>query len=529
MGFGSAFSSPANSPTTIKGKLFSRLTSGGYSLPSSPGPTSANSSTASSPTSLYSSSSCSLTSLPGSLGQIQGAVSKRKTPTVLKLAAASQKLSLTKSISPEQQKDSFSSSIIRQYQAAAVDSSPRDQSSYSSTSSGRSSRSPTSLLPPPSAMGTIFEEDGLQGGSLRKDSIGNRGDSRGNDTTCHLSQRSSTFFAPRSSAQSENGNNALSGEGDCGRRIVDNDTNFEESVTNFNHLHSSIEEEGASMCTRTSPVRVPRRSRRGATLSIDAVEDLAAATDSTSSLQGDRNDFRTKTSSNSNLSFHASSPLSYSRSKTLPVSQSIHNLKSMKTAREMKSRGRRTLSRTASEPGLDCIAEGEVKDEEIEDRESVSKLTRSNETLSSGGDESKGSGLGKRPKVQNKFPAHIQKLLTDHLLKKLATVRTQSPLVRHRVRSPDPQRSQSLRRNNSRRSAAAPIDPPIARDTEDATSKREQYSRSISEPVAEDKSSSQLRDSIGKTSISSRITAIIPERENLSVSRLVTAAYEENI
>jgi hypothetical protein len=368
-------------------------------------------------------------------------------------------------------------------------------------------------------MGTIFEEDGLQGGSLRKDSIGNHGDSRGNDTTCHLSQRSSTIFAPRSSAQSENGNNALTGEGGYGRRIVDNDTNFEESVTNFNHLHTSIEEEGASMATRTSPVRVPQRSRRGATLSIDAVEDLAAATDSTSSPQDDRNSLRMKTSSNSNLSFHASSPLSYSRSKTLPVSQSIHNLKSMKTAGERKSSSRRILSRTASEPGLDCIAEGEVKDEEVEDRESVSKLTRSNESLSSGGDGSKGSGSGKRPKVQNKFPAHIQKLLTDHLLKKLATVKTQSPLLMHQVRSP--QRSQSLRRNNSRRSAAASIDPPIARDTEDATSKREQYSRSISEPVAEDNSSmaSQLRDNIGKTSISSRLTAIIPERENLSISR----------
>ena len=201
MGFGSFSSSPANSPI-IKGKLFSRLTSN-----PPPSPISTNSSAASSPTSLAS-PSCSLTSLPS---HGQGA-SKLKVPTVLKLAAASQKLSLTKPIS-EQQKESISST--KQHQES--DSSPQRSSA---TSSGRSSRSPTSRLPPSAAMDTIFEEDGLQGS---KTSIGNNFDS---SDTSHLSQ--SSTFAPRSSARSENGSNALTEEGDDGKRNVDNNTKFED-------------------------------------------------------------------------------------------------------------------------------------------------------------------------------------------------------------------------------------------------------------------------------------------------------------
>ena len=520
MGFGSAFSSPASSPTIIKGKLFSRLTSGGNPPPSSPGPPSSNSSAASSPTSLYSPTSCSLTSLPGlHLAQGQpGGASKRKIPTVLKLAAASQKLPLAKSISPEQQKESFSilNSISRQHQVAegADSNQSRDQSSYSSTPSGRNSRSPTSLLPPSVAMDTIFEEDGVQGGNMRKNSIGNHFDSNDTIATSHQSQRGSTF-APRSSTQSENGNNALTEEGDYGKRIVDNDANFAESVANFNHLHSSIEEEEASPLQ--SPVQAPQRSRRGTTLSIDAAEDLATVANkiqSTSSLRGDRKSLRRQNSSNGSC---ASSPLSYSRSKTLPTSQSIHHLKSRETAGEMtRSGAHRSLSRTASEPRLDCIAEGEASNQEIQwlkGRESVAKLTRSTEILSGGGDKGKGSDPRKTPKAKNKFPVHIQKLLTDHLQKKMATVRAQSPLVMHQMRSPHRTKSP---RTNSRRLATPPMDPP--RDAKDVSSKRNKYLRSISEPEPEN-----------KTSISPRKTAITPERENLSISRLVVAAYGETM
>lgn len=521
MGFGSAFSSPVNSPTTIKGKLFSRLTSGGNPLPSSPGPLSSNSSAASSPTSLYSPTSCSLTSLPGlHLAQGQpGGASKRKIPTVLKLAAASQKLSLTKSISPEQQKESFSSlnSISHQHQVADGTSSngqSRDQNSCPATSSGRNSRSPTSLLPSSAAMDTIFEEDGMQGGSMRKSSVGNHFDS--SDTMSPLSQRSSTF-APRSSGRSENDNNALTEEGDYGKRIVDNDTNFAESVANINHLHSNIEEEGASSSPLQSPVRAPQRSRRGATLSIDTAEDLATVANklqSMSLLRGDRKSLRRQNSSSGS---RASSPLSYSRSKTLPVSQSIHDLKSRETAGEMTRSG--SLSRTASEPGLDCIAEGEASGKEIKWLKGRESLAKSTETLSGGGgDDGKGSGPRKTPKAKNKFPAHIRKLLTDHLQKKMATLRAQSPLVMHQMRSPTKSPRTSLRK-----SAAAPIDPP-SRDTKDATSRRKMYLRSISEPAAEDKASILMRD---KASISPRKTAIISESENLSVSRLVVAVYRE--
>ena len=520
MGFGSAFSSPVNSPTTIKGKLFSRLTSGGNPLPSSPGPPSSNSSAASSPTSLYSPTSCSLTSLPGlhlAQGQLPGGASKRKIPTVLKLAAASQKLSLTKSISPEQQKESLNS-ISQQHQVAEGTNSncqSRDQSSCPATSSGRNSRSPTSLLPSSAAMDTIFEEDGMQGGSMRKSSIGNHF-----DMMSHLSQRSSTF-APRSSGQSENNNNALTEEGDYGKRIVDNDTNFAESVANFNHLHSSIEEEGASTSPLQSPVRAPQRSRRGATLSIDTAEDLATVANkiqSMSLLRGDRKSLKQQNSSSGSC---ASSPLSYSRSKTLPVSQSIHDLKSRETAGEMTRSGdHRSLSRTASEPGLDCIAEGEATGKEIKWLKGRESLAKSTETLSGGGGEGKGSGPRKTPKAKNKFPAHIQKLLTDHLQKKMATVRAQSPLVMHQVRSPTKSPRTSLRKL-----AAAPIDPP-SRDAKDATSRRKTYLRSISEPAAEDKASILMRD---KASISPRKTAIISESENLSVSRLVVAVYRETI
>ena len=529
MGFGSAFSSPVNSPTIIKGKLFSRLTSGGNLLPSSPGPPSCNSSAASSPTSLYSPTSCSLTSLPGlHLAQGQpGGASKRKIPMVLKLAAASQKLSLTKSISPEQQKESFSSlnSISHQHQVAEGTNSngqSRDQSSCPATSSaGRNSRSPTSLLPSSAAMDTIFEEDGMQGGSIRKSSIGNHFDS--SDTMSHLSQRSSTF-APRSSGCSENGNNALTEEGDYGKRIVDNDTNFAESVANFNHLHSSIAEEGASTSPLQSPVRAPQRSRRGATLSIDTAEDLATVANKIQSMSLFRGNRKSLRQQNSSSGSRASSPLSYSRSKTLPVSQSIHDLKSRETAGEMTRSGiHRSLSRTASEPGLDCIAEGDASGKEIQwpkDRESVAKLTKSTETLSGGGGEGKGSGPRKTPKAKNKFPAHIQKLLTDHLQKKMATVRAQSPLVMHQMKSPT-----KSPRTSMRKSAAASIDPP-SRDAKGATSQRKTYLRSISEPETEDKASIQMRD---KVSISPRKTAIISERENLSVSRLVVAAYRENI
>ena len=493
MGFGSFSSSPANSPI-IKGKLFSRLTSN-----PPPSPVSTNSSAASSPTSLAS-PSCSLTSLPS---HGQGA-SKLKAPTVLKLAAASQKLSLTKPVS-EQQKESVSST--RQHQEN--DSSPQRSSA---TSSGRSSRSPTSRLPPSAAMDTIFEEDGLQGS---KTSIGNNFDS---SDTSHLS-RSSTF-APRSSARSENGSTALTEEGDNGKRIVDNDTKFEESVANFSQLHSSIEEEGASTSPLQSPVRVPQRSRRGATLSIDAAEELAATAEkiqTTSSFQSDRNSLRRQNSSNS-LSFRASLPLSYSRSKTLPVSQSIHNLRSREAGGEMTKSGNKPLSRTASVPGLDCITEREANSEEIKwlkDREPVAKLRRSNENLS-GADEDKGTGLSKRPKAQNKFPIHIQKMLTEHLQKKMASLRPQSPLVMHQLKSPH--RSQSLRVSSSQ---SAHVEPP--RDAKDVTPKRAlAYSRSTSESVREDKTSSlQPRDNSCKSSISSRKTAIIPERDNSSASRLV--------
>ena len=417
MGFGS-FSSPASSPI-IKGKLFSRLASSVNPPPSSP--VSTNSSAASSPTSLVS-PNCSLTSLPGSLhGHGQGGSSKHKAPTVLKLAAASQMLSLTKSVTSEQQqKESFSSTSSKrqQQQVEPGDSSPRDQNG-TATPSGRNSRSPTSLLPPSSAMDTIFEEDGLQSG-LSKSSFGNHFDG-GNDTS-HLSERSGTF-APRSSAQSENGNNALNGGADNGDKIVDDGTNFEESVTHhFNHLYSSVEEERDSISPLQSPVRaLPcRRSRRQAILSIDAVEDLAAETDKIQSAQSPQGDhLRRQILSNSGILFRASSPLSYSRSKTLPTSQSIHSLRSRELAPgEMTRSGNRPLSKTASFPRLDCISEGEANSEETEwfkDREPVVKLSRSKESLS-GVNEDKGIGLRKRPKTQNKFPIHIQKMLTEHVI-----------------------------------------------------------------------------------------------------------------
>ena len=497
MGFGS-FSSPSNSPI-IKGKLFSRLTS---NPPPSPGPASTNSSVASSPTSL-SSPSCSLTSLTGTLGQAQQ-TAKGKAPTVLKLAAASQKLSLTKPAASEQQKESFSSTS-RQHKVEC-DSVPQPNSSATSSVT-RSSRSPTSLLPPSSsAMDTIFEEDGLHPGGLSRNSIVNH---FGNSDMIHLPQRSSTF-APRSCVQSENGNNALTEDGDNGKRIVDNDTNFEESVTNFNQLHSSIEGEGARASPLRSPVRVSQRSRRrGATLSIDPQEQATEADkiQSTLSLQGDRNILRRQNSSDNCLSFRASSsPLSYSRSKTLPVSQSIHCLRSREAAGEMtRSAGNRPLCRTASVPDLDCVAEGEAKHEEVEwlhDTEPAATLRRSKESLS-GAEEDKGTrSLSKRPKTRNKFPVHIQKMLTEHLQKKMATLRPQSPLVMHQMKSPH--KSRSLRVSSSQ---SAPTDP--LGDTKGDTPQRKlAYSRSISEPPSEDR---QLRDNGDKSSISSRRTAVTPE------------------
>lgn len=494
MAFGS-FSSPANSPM-IKGKFFSRLTSN-----TPPSPASSSSSAANSPTSLAS-PSCSLTALPAAA---QGA-SKLKTPTVLKLAAASQKLTLAKPLS--EQKESYSSN--RHYQ----DSESSSQSG--STSSSRSSRSPTSRLPPSSAMDTIFEEDGSQGS---KTSIGNDSDS---SNMTQLSRTST--FAPRSGAQSGNGNNALSEEGDNGKRIVDNHTNFEKSMSSFNHSHSSDEEARSSVHPLQSPVRISQRSRRGATLSTEALEDLAGATNQ---FQSSQNLLRRQNSSSelpdSSLLLHSSSPLSYGRNKTLPVSRSIHCVRSRAAAEEMTKSDHSLLSRTASATGLDCISKGEANDHEIEWLEysaSVAKSRRrSNENMA----EDKRNGLGKRPKVQSKFPAHIQRMLTEHLQKKMASPRPQSPLVMHQLISPH--RSRSLRTSTNH---SAHVEPPMA--TKDIIPRRKlAYSRSISEPTTKNKASSQLKDNFYScsNSISMRKTATLPEKDSPPVSRLVMIAHFE--
>ena len=485
MGFGS-FTSPANSPI-VKGKFFSRLTSN-----PPPSPASSNSSATSSPTALTTPSS-SLTALP------MQAASNLKAPTVLKLAAASQKLSLSKPLS--EQNENLSN---RQLQDS--------ESQGSSATSNRSSRSPTSRLPPSSAMDTIFEEDGPLGS---KTSILNDSDS---NNTNH-SSRASTF-APRSNMQSENGNNALSGEGDNGKTIVDNDTNFEE-LTNFKHSHPNIEEEGTSISPPQSPVRISRR--RGATLSIHTVEALAAAanqiqsskditSDEAPSSWGSQSLLRWQNSStiepsNSSLSLRSSSPLSYSRSKTLPVSQSVNSLRSREAAAEMTKSGHKPLSRTASVSSLDCVADGEtISDDETEwlnRSTAITKLRRrSNENSElSNMDEDKETGLSG--------------MLSEHLQRKMVS-RPQSPLVSHQLKSPH--RAQSLKVGR----------PPLETHTHTkyVVSRRKlAYSRSISEPATENKASSQTRDNSCSNSTSSRKSAILPEKDSQSSSRLENLRY----
>lgn len=431
---------------------------------------------------------------------------------MLKLAAATQKLSLTKPLSAEQKEQSFSPT--RQHQENSEYS---PQSSNSSSTSSRNSRSPTSRLPPSSAiassypgyeansaMDTIFEEDGSQGS---KTSIGNDSDS--SDMT-----QSSTMtgtFAPRSSARSENGNNALSNEGDNRKKIVDNHTNSEESVSSFNHSHSHSDEVGSSIHPLQSPVRISQRSRRrGTTLST---EDLAAVTNQ---FQSDQNLLRRQNLSSkspNSISQRSSSSLSHSRSKTLPISQSVLNLRSREDAGEMTKSDRKPLSRTTSASGLNHIPEGETNDNEIEWLEYsasvVKSRRRSNEKVE--------TGLNKRPKVQSKFPDHIQRMLTEHLQKKMSSPRPQSPLVMHQLVSPH--RSHSLRSNTSRLAHVEPS--PVATKDVSTPKRKLAYSRSISEPATKNKASSQLKDNSSSSPVSMRKTAILPEKDTPPVSRLV--------
>lgn len=460
MGFG-PFVSPAVSPSA-KGKFFSRLTP---SAPSSP--VSTNGSTVTSPTFL-----CPSNNPSTCLAEL----ATKKSPTVMKLAAASQKLSLSTPQDHQDQKEISSVKLARQPQ-------DREENFTAETTSSVTMRSPTSRLPPPSlSMDTIIEEESCLYES--KTFIANESDRN------NAGQVSA--FTPRSDTPSESGGNALSSQFDNLERIVDNYSNFTES-TNFSRNTREVDRENTSPLHGPTLSPPPARRRRATQQGTKDGNDLGTAVlrntqckefeSELSTSKGPESVAGNDDPSMTKGDYLTLSLLPYTRSQSLPGQRSITNWRS--ETDEMTKAHHKPLTRTASVSSLDYMAERETSKEGSSNKQRVRRTGLSTSMLHSS------------------LPVHVKRAIPDHM--QMTSSLRQSPLALHQLKSP--QRSpahQTL--DTTKKSAKSPT---LSRRTLS-------YSRSVSETPRQSRESAAV---LSRGSSSMRKPAVSPENDALSVNK----------
>lgn len=496
----SPFTSPASSPST-KGKFFSRLS------PNSPlSPVSNSSSAASSPTAatsplLFGPSSSLLVS------PTQG------TTRLISQATVGHKQALSR---PRSHSDEMENSSPGQPQDS------ESQSDCTCTTSSVNSRSPTSRLPPTSAMATIFEEDGGSSGS--KTSIVNDSDCDGID--------SATKNARRNVVRGERSTNALSSGGGNVTRIIENSTSFTElkgfnsrpnveGGAKLNPLQSSTHDSQS----RTTALPTDSGERDGS--ASDPIQErklkdvtfneiLSVRCRSNTSPLCKRDSATTQNSS-------SSSSLLYTRSRSLPGPQSSASLQSR--GAEMTKSFHQPLTRTASVSSLDHMSDGELSDNEIDQLSRSAPASKFRQMLQENHSPSldratalqrkksvtEGGGLNSK-RQRSGLPSHIKRTLTDHI--QVASSRPQSPLVLHQLSSPQrapPSRSMSNPKSIDTLADVAP------------KGKRPVYTHSLSEPATESddrdhKTVSQLKKS---SSSSPRRSGLLLEKDGPFKNKLV--------